>query len=144
MREKIVYTVRATLPDEHTAAQYIAWLKNGHVQAVLAGGAESGQVIRVLGSPSESPSQADQHSTAESEAAPAPSASCTVISDRSGYWGQREGQVVVQAVYVFPSRAAFDTYCHVTAPALREDGIRKFGKGSGRDVSFERTLGVLV
>lgn len=37
----IIYTVVATLPDESTVQRYVAWLKGGHVQAVLAGGAMS-------------------------------------------------------------------------------------------------------
>lgn len=43
----LVYTVTATRPDETTASEYIVWLKGGHVQAVVAGGAASAHVIRV-------------------------------------------------------------------------------------------------
>jgi len=43
---KTAYTVTATLPDEQTAEEYIQWLNGGHIQAVLAGGAESAMVVR--------------------------------------------------------------------------------------------------
>ncbi len=43
----LIYTVTATLPDEATASEYIAWLNDGHVQAVVSGGAASAHVIRV-------------------------------------------------------------------------------------------------
>ncbi len=43
----IAYTVIATLPDEGTASEYLAWLREGHVAAVIHGGAESGEIVRV-------------------------------------------------------------------------------------------------
>ncbi len=43
----LAYTVIATLRDEATAAEYIAWLKGGHIQAVVDGGAIEGSVIRI-------------------------------------------------------------------------------------------------
>lgn len=43
----VSYTVIATIPDEATRDEYIAWLVDGHVQAVVAGGAVSAEVIRV-------------------------------------------------------------------------------------------------
>ena len=41
------YTVIATLPDEPTRSEYIAWLKAGHVQAVIDAGASTGLIIRI-------------------------------------------------------------------------------------------------
>ncbi|MCC6661261.1 MAG: DUF4286 family protein [Phycisphaerales bacterium] len=43
----LAYTVRATLPNHETAAAYIAWLRDGHLDAVIAGGARSAQVVQV-------------------------------------------------------------------------------------------------
>lgn len=43
----IAYTVIATLPDESTAREYIAWLEDGHVDEVLRAGAHSGMIVRV-------------------------------------------------------------------------------------------------
>ena len=44
----IAYAVTATLPDDAAACEYIAWLADGHVQAVLAGGACSVRIVRIL------------------------------------------------------------------------------------------------
>lgn len=41
----LAYTVVATLPDERTLEEYIAWLLGGHIQAVLRGGATAAEVI---------------------------------------------------------------------------------------------------
>jgi hypothetical protein len=43
----IAYTVTATFPDEATAAEYIAWLRGGHLEHVLEAGARSAAVVRV-------------------------------------------------------------------------------------------------
>lgn len=43
----IAYTVTATFPDESLAAEYIAWLKDGHIEEVIAHGAYSGVIVRV-------------------------------------------------------------------------------------------------
>ena len=43
--------------------------------------------------------------------------------------------------YTFPSRDAFETYERDHAPALRADGLRRFGTGSG--VSFERRVSAI-
>lgn len=48
----IAYTVVATLPDEQTASEYIAWLQEGHVAEVVAAGANNGVIIRVQEPPS--------------------------------------------------------------------------------------------
>jgi len=47
----IAYTVVATLPDQQTASEYIAWLLDGHIAAVVRGGAQSGEVVRLLEPP---------------------------------------------------------------------------------------------
>ncbi len=43
----IAYTVSATLPDDDTAARYIAWLEDGHIDAVIKGGAHSAMIVRM-------------------------------------------------------------------------------------------------
>jgi len=95
---RIAYTVVATLPDEETARDYLAWLRDGHVAAVVEGGAEEGVIVRI-----------------EDPATP----------------------IRVETRYVFPSREAYDRYVAETAPALRADGIERFGES----VAFERRLG---
>ena len=48
----------------------------------------------------------------------------------------------VMTVYIFPTRAAFDHYVAVYAPALRAEGLAKFGPDKG--VTMERRLGEIV
>lgn len=43
----IAYTVTATFPDEGTAREYIDWLRGGHIGLVVAGGADSGEIVRI-------------------------------------------------------------------------------------------------
>lgn len=43
---RIAYYVTATLPDVQTAEEYIAWLSDGHIDAVVRGGAMSGEIVR--------------------------------------------------------------------------------------------------
>lgn len=43
----IAYTVRALCPDPLTAQEYVDWLKGGHIQEVIKGGALSAAVIRL-------------------------------------------------------------------------------------------------
>ena len=45
--ERFFYSVTATLPDEPTAARFLAWFAEGHIDDVIKGGAESGQAIRL-------------------------------------------------------------------------------------------------
>ena len=47
----VMYTVRATCPDEVTRERYIDWLANGHVQAVLDGGATAAVIVQFDGEP---------------------------------------------------------------------------------------------
>lgn len=42
---EVVYTVTATLPDANTAAEWLAWLRGGHVGDVLAAGATTAEII---------------------------------------------------------------------------------------------------
>ncbi len=100
---EIVYIVTATFPDEGTATEYIDWLKGGHVKEVVAGGAASGAVVRIL-EPAE--------------------------------------VIRVECHYRFLSRAAYERYVTEAAPALRAEGVRRFGGRSG--VTLERRLGVVV
>ena len=66
--------------------------------------------------------------------------------------GALEGRIVqlvepadplrVETRYVFASRAAFEAYERDSAPALRAEGLSRFGPASG--VVFTRTLGRVV
>lgn len=44
---RIFYAVTATLPDEATAREYVAWLEDGHVDQVVDGGAHSAMIVRL-------------------------------------------------------------------------------------------------
>ncbi len=44
----IVYSVVATLPDRQTLDAYVDWLRGGHLQGVLAGGAMRAQIHRMI------------------------------------------------------------------------------------------------
>ena len=43
----VSYTVIATLPDQATRDEYVAWLLGGHVRAVKRGGATEAVVVQV-------------------------------------------------------------------------------------------------
>ena len=43
----ICYMVTATLPSEAVAEEYVAWLRDGHVAQVIAGGARTGMIVRL-------------------------------------------------------------------------------------------------
>ena len=47
----VMYTVRATCPDEATRSRYIEWLANGHVQAVMDGGATAAVIVQLDSEP---------------------------------------------------------------------------------------------
>lgn len=51
----VLYVVTATLPDEATAREYIAWLEDGHVDEVIARGAHSGMIVRLDPTPADRP-----------------------------------------------------------------------------------------
>lgn len=44
---EIAYTVVATMPDEQTGREYVAWLRDGHVDGVLQGGASAGLIVQI-------------------------------------------------------------------------------------------------
>jgi dipeptidase E len=46
---KLAYTVAVTFTDPALAQQWLAWLRGGHIAAVLAGGAEHAEVIELEG-----------------------------------------------------------------------------------------------
>ena len=50
--------------------------------------------------------------------------------------------IQVESRYLFPDRAAFETYLRDTAPGLRAEGLQKFPPERG--VSFERRIGAIV
>lgn len=43
----IAYTVVATLPTSQMRDAYISWLQQGHLDEVVAGGAESGAIVAI-------------------------------------------------------------------------------------------------
>jgi hypothetical protein len=47
MAKRIHYRVRATLPSEEIAREYVAWLEDGHVDDVVDAGAHSGMIVVV-------------------------------------------------------------------------------------------------
>lgn len=53
----LLYIVVATLPDQATAQEYLAWLESGHVDKVVAGGAQSGKVVRLEPATGQPPGQ---------------------------------------------------------------------------------------
>jgi hypothetical protein len=101
---RIAYTVTATLPDAPTADAYIEWLQDGHIDAVIAGGAHSAMVVRLD---------------------PAPAA-----------------PIQVEVRYIFSTRENFDRYVQLHAPALRAEGLKRFGSTPG--ISFSRRTGTVV
>lgn len=44
----VAYTVVAILPDEATRGEYLEWLEDGHVDAVIKAGAHSAMIVRVV------------------------------------------------------------------------------------------------
>ena len=53
-----------------------------------------------------------------------------------------DGPVQVETRYVFATREDFDRYIRHTAPALRAEGLERFGPAKG--VRFERRTGVVL
>ncbi len=45
--KRTLYVVTATLPDEATAREYVAWLEDGHVDQVIDAGAQTGMIVRL-------------------------------------------------------------------------------------------------
>lgn len=46
---EIVYTVLATLPDAGTAAEWLRWLREGHIAAILTAGATAAEIVALDG-----------------------------------------------------------------------------------------------
>jgi dipeptidase E len=46
-RRKLAYVVAATFSDAAVAEEWLAWLRGGHVAEVLAGGAESAEIVEM-------------------------------------------------------------------------------------------------
>ena len=101
----LAYTVIASCPSKQLSDEYIAWLEDGHIDAVIAGGAHSAMIVRL-----------DR-------------------DDPAGPW-------VLEVRYMFSTRAAFDRYVKEHAPALRADGLKRFGPERG--FSFKRTIGEVI
>lgn len=99
--ECLSYIVTAHLPNEAVRDEYVDWLLNGHIQAVVAGGATAAEVIQLDGP------------------------------------GNR-----VQSRYQFPDASAFSRYLEQSAPALRADGLKRFGGVAG--VEFFRETGTIA
>jgi len=113
MADRIAYAVTATLPDPQTASAYIAWLKDGHLDAVINAGAHSAMIIKH-----------DPPATAHDPP------------------HTHTGQINIETRYIFPTREVFQHYEKHHAPALRQDGIQRFGNIQG--VTFKRTLGEIL
>lgn len=113
---RVSYSVIVSLPTAALATEYLAWLLGGHVDAVIRGGASSGEVVVLDSEPSPSSSQPGDQSTAGGEPI-----------------------TRVMAHYVFPSREVFDRYVRLHAPALRAEGLARFGPSTG--VTYQRLVG---
>ena len=48
---EIRYTVACTFTDSATVSRWLEWLRNGHIAAVIAGGATSAEVVAIDGTP---------------------------------------------------------------------------------------------
>lgn len=57
---------------------------------------------------------------------------------------EADGKVRVEVRYIFSTRAMYETYIEYYAPALRAEGLRRFGPTSGKNVVFERRVGEVV
>jgi len=115
---RIFYAVTATLPDEQTAREYLAWLEDGHVDAVIDAGAHSGMIVRL------DPDPPEMFPDSPSDTPP----------------GNPRPRVETQ--YVFATRERFDRYVQRDAPALRADGLKRFPPERG--IVFARRTGVIV
>lgn len=116
MPERICYTVTATIRTAATVREYLDWLRSGHLDQVVQAGAESGMIV---------------HLDPES-------------ATHGGPYEETDtgGRVVTQ--YVFRSREAFHRYERDHAPALRADGVERFGPRTGKGVTFTRTVGLVL
>ncbi len=55
----IAYTVVCRMTDENKVEEWLNWLKNGHIDDVIAGGATDAQIIRL--DPNEHPNGQKEH-----------------------------------------------------------------------------------
>lgn len=99
----LAYTVTAELPSREVRDAYLTWLAEGHVEAVIEGGAISGSIVRI-----DDPAEPFR----------------------------------VETRYLFAGRDDLDTYVRDHAPALRADGLARFGPETG--VRFVRTIGEVI
>lgn len=109
--ERVYYAVVCTLPSEAMAREYVAWLEDGHVDAVInapGGGAHSAMIV--------------------------------ALERREGD-GLAAGARQVMTQYVFSTREVYEHYVAHHAPALRADGLKRFGPERG--VRMERLVGVI-
>ena len=53
-----------------------------------------------------------------------------------------KGPIRVLVQYIFPTRQVFQRYIEKHSPALRAEGLKKFGPERG--VTFERAIGAIV
>ena len=98
---EIEYRVTATIPDEALVGEYLRWLIEGHLEAVIAGGAYQASLLqRVDADPAE-----------------------------------------IESVYRFASEEDFATYEKDFAPALRAEGLARFGESG---ISFSRRVSLCL
>jgi hypothetical protein len=109
---RFAYTVTATFPDAAIADEFVGWLRDGHVRAVIAGGAREATIVRL----DVDPAPAREPATATRPA--------------------------IEIKYEFDSREDFERYLRLHAPALRAEGMAKFGPERG--VVLSRTLGTVI
>lgn len=127
IRFEIRFEIRQALQE------YLGWLKGGHVQAVVAGGAVSGEVrfVAFVVVDSGACIAADGWSIEPLH---------LVFEQVFRHDGD---ELKVTSSYVFPSREAFRTYEETVAPGLRADGVQRFSS-TGKAVAFQRSLGEIV
>lgn len=120
----VAYTVIASLPSAEVADEYVYWLLNGHIQAVL------GAARTAAGPSTAGPLRAE---VIRLDAQPTGSAAGT---------SPTAGAAQIEVRYTFPSRGVLEIYLRDHAPGLRADGLARFGPERG--VVFRRTIGELA
>jgi len=109
---RVAYTVTASFGDPAIAEAFVEWLLGGHLSAVIAGGARSAMIVRL------------------DPDLPAPAAGAGTARPR------------VEVRYEFATRADFERYLELHAPALRAEGLARFGPAQG--VTYMRSTGTIV
>ena len=98
---EIEYRVTATIADAELVHEYLRWLIEGHLEAVIAGGAYQASLLqRVDAEPAE-----------------------------------------IESVYRFATEEDFTTYEREFAPALRAEGLARFGEAG---ISFSRRVSLCL